>query len=216
MVGWALIRGIDGAMMDTAALKAAIVQELQEAGLPISSIGEMPRIAWHKHQEAAAIALRWLEQIDDPWLKEWLVRSLTERTLAAAAVPVIIREFWARDTAEYDGMRWAIGNALEVFASPLLTNELIKIATATKYGSSRQMCVCGLAKADHEKVLPVLHALVGDDDVEGHAISALRKIGDPRSLEILRAASTHEKAWIRKAAKAGVAKILRSHPELAD
>lgn len=194
--------------MNSIDIKNDILNDLRACGVCIAAFGDI-RTSKEvlRNRCAIDILLNRMVDVDDPPTKEYIIRSLSYRQLAPLAFPVMVREFYRLDSPRYDLVRWAIGNAIEVYADPTMTDDIIRMSKSHRYGKSREMLVLALAKTDRETSIPVLHMLANDPDVCGHAVSALAKIADPRSRDILMSATDHPKAWIRNKAKKGLAKI---------
>jgi HEAT repeat protein len=78
-----------------------------------------------------------------------------------------------------------IGNALATLADDSITDELVELAQDRRDGRSREMLMDALARTKDDRALDALVELVDDDDVAGHAISALRRLGPRSSLPYL-------------------------------
>lgn len=130
------------------------------------------------------------------------------KPLATPALIEAFRVLPASDDPEGTGLRWAIGNALEVLADKSLLDELIEIARDRRYGLARQMVVLGLARPRDERVIPILISLLDDEDVQGHAALALGKLRARDAHVALTSLAEHApKAWVRKEARSALAKI---------
>lgn len=94
---------------------------------------------------------------------------------------------WAA-SAPSDG--WGIGDSLANAANAARVDELLKIATDSRFGRTRQMIVSSLWRFKKDpRVRPALVPLLNDADVALHAASALRRVvGNAGALPILAAA----------------------------
>jgi hypothetical protein len=135
---------------------------------------------------AAPVLIRWLPRARTPLIKERIVRSLTaEKAATPAALKPLVDEFRAADDEQ---LKWAIGNALATLADASIADELIELAADRRHGKSREMLMDALARTKDERALDLLLQLLEDDDVAGHAISALRRLGPKSSLPYLKRA----------------------------
>ena len=155
---------------------------------------------------AAPILIRWLPRARTPLVKERIVRSLTgEKAATPDALVPLVAEFRSADDEEW-ALKWAIGNALATLADASIADDLIELASDRRHGGSREMLMDALARTKDERALDLLVELAGDDDLAGHAISALRRLGPKSSLPYLERARP---ALERQAAE-GVWPIARS------
>jgi HEAT repeat protein len=155
-------------------------------------------------EAAVPVLVDWLPRVETALVKERIVRSLTgEQAATPLALEPLVAEFRRSDD---DGLKWAIGNALATLADNSIADELVELARDRRHGRSREMLMDALARTKDERALDSLVELVDDDDVAGHAISALRRLGPKSSLPYLERARP---ALERQAAE-GVWPIARS------
>jgi HEAT repeat protein len=125
---------------------------------------------------------------------------------ARDAAPLLLAEFERAEDATGAGLRWAIGNALEVVANDDIADEMIKLATDRRYGKAREMVVVGLGKLKNPRVADVLNLLT-DEDVVGHAVMALGRLRARRARSRIEPLLNHPKPWIREEAKKALTNI---------
>jgi hypothetical protein len=131
-------------------------------------------------EAAAPVLVDWLPRVKTALVKERIVRSLTgEKTATPLALEPLVAEFRRADD---HGLKWAIGNALATLADDSIADELVELARDRRHGGSREMLMDALARTKDKRALDALVDLVDDDDVAGHAISALRRLGPKSSL----------------------------------
>ncbi len=186
---------------------AAIVSELREAGFEVDSIADLysKRMSY---RDAVPILLRWLPTVDNPAVKEDVVRSLTVKWARPQAAPLLIAEFRrVEGSGEELGLRWAIGNALAEVADDSVFQDVAALATDQRWGRSREMVVLALANMSDPRAVGVLRDLLRDDGVAGHAVMALGKLGAREARSDIEPFLEHPKAWIRKRAKQALAKL---------
>ena len=197
----------------TAELKKAldpVIRDLRSAGCDMHSLDELRR-SGKGYESAVPILLRWLPRLSNPDAKEGVVRALSVPWAKPTAGPALLAEF-EKAPAEADALRWAIGNALEVVATPDLLDRIIRIVKRKENGTARQMLVLSLAKIRDPKSISVLIELLDDEDVVGHAAMALRKLKAPEALNHLERFVDHPQAWIRNEAKKAIAAIMKQNP----
>jgi hypothetical protein len=190
-----------------AAAEEPIQAELRGRGINVEWIGDLNRLPDPDYRRAVPILISWLPLIDDPHVKEWIARTLTDPR-AKDAVPHLISEFKNMVEQPPSAARWAIGNALEVHTTSRWADELIALAADRRYGKDRSMIVLGLAKIKKDpRVLKTAIDQLDDPAIEFTVIATLRRIADPRSLPILERYATHPNAWVRNHARKGIEKI---------
>jgi len=132
-----------------------------------------------------------------PWAKPAAVRPLIEefRRVDAAVDPKGL------------GLRWTIGNALDLLFDDASFDELVELATDRRYGRAREMVVLGLGRSKRAAAVDVLLSLVDDPDVDGHAVSALGKLKAPAARAALEAKLDDRRAWVRSEARKALARL---------
>lgn len=70
------------------------------------------------------------------------------------------------------------------------------------------MVVLGLGKSNRPEVVDVLNRLLDDPVVNGHAVTALGKLRDPRARPGLESMTADKRTWVRKAAEKALARLL--------
>ena len=198
-------------------------EELEEAGLDTAGFGyfgSIPELEIGPSNfdcgRAAPILLRWLPEIDDPNTRESIIRSVTAQAAARAhgGAQAMIDEF--RRSADDRSLAWVAGNALSTLASPSDADAIIDLLRDRRFGTGRQMLCDALKKTKDPRTPQVLADLLDDDDVNGHAISALRAMRKPEALAALArarpaleaiAARKDATIFARKQARQALAKI---------
>ena len=173
--------------------QAALCGELEAAGISARDFGYFARnvpeagvrAPRFDYASAAPILIRWLPQARTPLIKERIVRSLTGESAAAPdALQPLVAEFRRAPDEEW-ALKWAIGNALSTLADASIVDDLVELAADRRHGKGREMLMDALGRTKDERALELLVELVDDDEVAGHAISALRRLGPKSSLPYL-------------------------------
>lgn len=192
-----------------AAGEEAILAELAAAGYRVRSLAAL-RHSGAPYRDAVPVLLRWLPRATDPKLKGEIVRALTVPWARPAATKPMIEEFRRAD-ASVDptgtGLRWTIGNALEVLADDSSFDELAELARDSRYGKARQMVVLGLGRSKRPEAAEVLIGLIEDPEVDGHAVKALGKLRAPAARVALESKCDDKRAWVRREAKKALARL---------
>ena len=164
--------------------------ELDASGIDATDLGIFSSVVptAFDYEAAAPILVRWLPQVCDPIEKEVLARSLTGvKTARAEAARAIVAEFRNADM-DAESEKWAYGNALATLADAEIADDLLELVRDRRHGRARQMLCDGLKRTKDPRAPDALIELIDDDDVAGHAISALRSYGPKTALPHLRTA----------------------------
>jgi hypothetical protein len=173
----------------------------------------------HYSEEMIDGLIEILPVVRDPIMKLELVKALCGPCPKAyeRVEKVLIDEYFrsadSLNSIGVSSLLWGIGNCLEIIASPSLSNVEIykKISNEKRFGITRQMIVLALSKFDKAKVEDLLIDLLGDEDVNGHAVIALGRIKSAKSLPWLRQLGNSPKNWIKREAKKSVRAIERNN-----
>lgn len=107
------------------------------------------------------ILLEWLPRIDDASVKEAIVRNLSTKCAKPVAGRPLLEEF-VRTSNQREGLKWAIGSALDVVADDALVPSLSALARDKRHGRAREMIVLRLGRAPkRRKTVELLTALLG-------------------------------------------------------
>ena len=182
-----------------------LLQEIGEKGVEIENINDLMRID-KRHKDLVPILVKHLREIDDESDKEFLVRCLGVKGFTQASRP-LIQEFYDASKPSY---KWAIGNTLSMIQDREVVTDLVKIVQEKKHGTARRMIVSGLGiYRTEESVKKVLIELLNDDDVFGHALSAMAKMGDEKLRRYIEPFTNHETTWVRNKAKKAIEKFAK-------
>ncbi|WP_353115080.1 HEAT repeat domain-containing protein [Microbacterium sp.] len=156
------------------------------------------------------ILLAWLDLVSDPRVEAEIVRALSVPWARPTATAPMIEAF-RRVPASVDptglGLRWTVGNALEVLADDAFFDELVDLVQDRSFGRAREMVVLGLGRSKRREAVDVLLGLVDDPDVDGHAIKALSKLKAPAARAAFEEKLDADRAWVRSAARQGLARL---------
>jgi hypothetical protein len=185
---------------------APVVQALVAAGFPVNTVADL-RGKRLDYQDAIPILLAWLPKMQNLDVKQDIVRCLSVPYAKPLAAGPLIDAFRRADDESPTGLRWAIGNALEVVADDTVLDDMMELARDRRYGKAREMLVAGLGNMSDERVIPLLLDLLKDDEVSGHAIMALGKLKPRAARSYVEPFLKHPNAWVRKEAKKTMEKI---------
>jgi len=186
-----------------------ILAELAAAGYEARSLADL-RHSGLRYRDGVAVLLDWLQRVTDRRVKEEIVRALAVPWAKPAAARPMIGEFRRVDVSvdpTGTGLRWTIGNALDVLADDSVFEDLVELACDRRYGKARQMIVLGLGKSRRPEVIEVLLGLVDDPDVDGHVVKALGKLKAPAARPALARKLGDQRAWVRGEARKALARL---------
>lgn len=187
-----------------------VLRDVRARGLAVESVADL----FNKKLEYRAVVpvlIDWLPRIDNRDVKEDIVRALSVKwAKGTPAAKALVAEFERADDPGNLGLRWAIGNALEVLASDELAEDLMRLARERRYGRAREMVVLALGKLKDPRAADVLLYLLEDDEVVGHAVSALGKLRVAKARSRIEPLVEHPKAWIRQEARKALLRIDRA------
>lgn len=181
-----------------------LIADVRKAGYEIQSINDLMKIS-KENADLIPALLEHLASVTDAGDKQFLVRCLTVKGFYQATKP-LIQEFYQASGTK-GSLRWAIGNALSTIADKSCSREMVEIAKNRDFGMSRQMIVYDLWKFDDPEIKDVLVSLLDDETVVGHAVHALRRLGDPSVIPYLEPITSHKMTWIRNKAKAAIERL---------
>jgi hypothetical protein len=158
-------------------------------------------------RKALPILLEWLPRASTDRAKTAIVRALaTPLARDGAVASALIAEFEARDAPEL-GLKWAIADALADVARDESFDAIARLARDRRHGRARERLAAALGAMGNGPALHVLIELLSDDEVAGHAVSALRASKSPLVRPHLVPFANDRRAWVRAAAKKAIAAI---------
>jgi hypothetical protein len=214
------------------AIAGPMLNELTGIGYQIDTLDDL-RHQGRSWKAALPVLLRWLPKIDDPSVKESIVRCLSVPWIGRQATAELIEEFtkyapmfpeapnpWVgnqlRELSEeekkagpYFNLAWAIGNALSIVSVEGFEDQIIQLCRNRKYGAARQMLILGLGRFGSSEAEQTAVESLNDDQVQLHAIGALAKMKSKRALFELEKLLTDKRAAVRKEARKAITKIMR-------
>ena len=182
-----------------------VLAALAAVGCEVDLVGDLRKLG-RPYPEAVPILVRWLPCVGDSSVKEDIVRTLSVPWASDAAAD-LVAAFERADDGTGSGLRWVIGNALEVVANDAVADGLMRIATNRHFGKAREMVVVGLGKLKDPRAVDVLLKLRDDDEVVGHAVMALGMLRTERARPRLEFLLEHPKRWVRHEARNAIRSI---------
>ncbi|TMK79760.1 MAG: hypothetical protein E6G47_07790 [Actinobacteria bacterium] len=189
---------------------ATVLSELAEAGYPVHALADL-RHSRTQYRSAVPVLMKWLPRVKDRGVKEDIVRALSvpwaRQSETARALLDEFREVDPEADPDGTGLRWVLGNALEVVWDDSFFDELVQIARDRRFGRARQMVVLGIGKSRDPRAASVLIGLLDDEDVSGHVVKALGKLRAPESRPALESKLDDPRAWVRREAQRALSKL---------
>jgi len=211
---------------------APLLNELWELGYELDTLDDL------RHQKkpwktALPVLLRWLPRINDPSVKNSIVRCLSVPWVGNKATPQLVDDFkkfapllpkptnpWVgkhltelpedqRKLGPFFGLAWAIGNALSIVDVKGFEQQIIELCTNPTYGKAREMVVLGLGRIRTPEAEEAAVELLDDDQVRLHAIIAVGQMKSRRALFQLEKLLADSSPSIRKEARKAITKIMR-------
>lgn len=183
-----------------------IIERLGEVGFDVTSLAEL-RHDGGRYREAVPVLIDALGQTFEQKTLMEVVRALSVPWAKPSAVEPLIEMFREAEDSTGLGLRWAVGNALEVIWDDSRFDELVTLARDRSFGRAREMLVLGMARSKRPEAGDVLIELLDDPDVSGHAVKALSKLKLPRARAALESMTNDDRAWVRKESARALAKL---------
>ena len=186
--------------------EGALLEALAAVGYDVESIADL-RTSGVRYRDAIPVLLSGLQRSGDQKVKEEIVRALSVPWAKPAATGLLIEEFKQVEDETGLGLRWTVGNALEVVWDDAWFDDLVSLARDATFGRAREMVVLGLRRSKKPEAGAVLIELLDDPVVSGHAVTALRKLRIPEARPGLERMLGDDRAWVRNEAKRALAAL---------
>ncbi|GLI28282.1 hypothetical protein ARHIZOSPH14_25240 [Agromyces rhizosphaerae] len=183
-----------------------ILERLAAEGYEVESLAEL-RHSGIRYRKAIPVLVDALNSSVEPKTLMEVVRALSVPWAKPSAVPGLIDLFAVVDDPNELGLRWAVGNALDVTWDDAYFDHLAQLARERSYGRGREMLVLGLGRSKRPEAGTLLIELLDDPTVNGHAVKALGKLTIPEARAGLEQMTGDSRTWVRKAAARALAKL---------
>jgi hypothetical protein len=211
-------------------LTKPIIEELAEIGYNLERLGDL-RHKGKPWKSALPVLLRWLPKVDDPGIKDEIVRCLSVPWLGNKGTALLIDEFrkyapilpnapnpWVgnqlieltdeeKKSGPFFHLAWAIGNALSIVDVRGFESQIIELCRNATYGITRQMLVLGFGRFQRVEAEETALEVLRDESVKLHAVMALGKMKSRRALPELEKLLADKKPAIRKEARKAITSI---------
>lgn len=208
----AIVKADDTHSANTKAAVPPVVVELKAEGFSITSVSDLVNGRAAYDASAVPILLKWLPRVNDPGLKEEIVRALTDKLAKPAAAKPLIKEFEESTDSSPTGLRWAIGNALSVVADDSVFDDLVQLLRSSEYGRAREMLPLAFANMKRPDAVGVLIDSLADEDlsVQVRVIKALGKLRAKDASKAIQPFTKRRESWIRKEAQTALKRIAKT------
>lgn len=190
-----------------------VAAELRAVGIKVDGVYDVVN-SRHSYKEAIPVLVKLLPSIQEPRIKEGVVRALAVKEAVGEEVArAMIREFEAigRSAPPVEqGLKWAIANTLSVVARDPVFEEVSALVRDEKHGKAREMLAEALARMRDPRAVDVLVELLDEDEVSGHAVVALGKLKARAAKPAIERFLHHPQPWVRKEAERALAKIQKA------
>lgn|GEM_PF-280675 len=183
-----------------------VLREVAEVGYSFDSLADL-RTSGLRYREAVPVLLSGLQRATGQKVKGEIVRALSVPWAKPIATGPLIEQFRKVHDDTGMGLRWTVGNALEVVWDDARFDDLVALVRDESFGKAREMVVLGLGRSKKPEAGQVLVELLGDPIVSGHAVKALRKLKVPAARPGLEQMLSDERAWVRKEAERALAAL---------
>ena len=189
-----------------------VLAELRQAGITVEWISDLYNKRFD-YRSAIPILLNWLPRVENPAVKEAIVRALSVSWARKTEAPVLLVEEFRKAKGK-SALNWAIGNALSVVADDSVLDDIVDLIRDETYGKAREMLVIALGRMKTPEVKYTLIKLLDDENLAGYAIMALGRLKIQEARPAIERFLTHSKSWVRREAKRALAKIDRMSGKL--
>jgi hypothetical protein len=169
-----------------------VLADLKRLGFHVKDLAQLRRCG--EYRAAIPVLMKWLAAVASEELKEDIVRTLSMPWAGSDVAKGLIEEF---KTSNNFMLKWAIGNGLSFVADDSVAGEILELVRDRRHGRSREMLVVALSRLKDPRAREIARSLLKDDEVQGHAVIALRKLRAVEALQDIAKLADHPKSWIR-------------------
>ncbi len=183
-----------------------VLNDLARIGFSLEAVEDL----YHQpidYRSAIPVLLKWLPLVENLDVKEAIVRALSVPWAKPIAAQALVQEFHKLQNESNTGIKWAIGNALEVVADDSVFSDIVELINDPSNGKSREMLAMALGKMKDPRAEDVLIALLDDEEMVGHALIGLRRLKSKKAVPAIERFRNYPKTWIRNEAKKALLKI---------
>ena len=183
-------------------IERGLIEDLKKVGITVSSVWDLVN-GPNNYEQAEPILIEHLKKTKECRFKEGIIRALCVKSFKNAIQP-LLNEF---KNSKDESYKWVVANSLATIVPHEVLDDLIEIMGDNSHGSARQMIAYALGRINDPKSVPVLLKALEDNEVAGHAIIALGKVGNKETINSIEPFTKHKMKWIRNAAKKAIKQI---------
>lgn len=180
---------------------ASLVDALEAAGIHVDRLVDLTTTRRDNARRATPILIDWLTRVDNPDVVVDIAAALANPYAAPATLAPLVDRYQATDGDDLDSarVRAAICTTLASIADDTIADDLVTIATDTRFGTERGMAIVALGNLDAERhrAIETLTALLEDTTVTLFAVLGLAKAGAREATAGLLAATRHPNPIVR-------------------
>jgi HEAT repeat protein len=186
-----------------------LVTALNDAGVQVKSVWDLVNTK-RAYPLAIPVLITHL-RYPYPWrIREGIARALTTKIAGNDAYTALVRAFKQLPESQDNNQnefKWALGNAISIVADKNNFDEIVDLVRDKRHGAARDMLVLRLPRLDPHKAVAVLIELLADDEVAGHAVTALPKLKAYEARKAIERLLNHGQPWVRKEAAKALAAL---------
>lgn len=190
--------------------ESPIVQELRSSGFDLHTLNDLRRVGmspsspevylpFGNYYSAMPILMKWLPVVENPDVKETIIRTLSVPWASPAVLPMLLEEFRHEDQPLR--IRDAAGNGLRILADDSVFDDIVALAADKRYGVARNMLIRALGNMRNPRAIEVLVGFLADDEVAGSAVTTLGALGARSAKASIERLSDHPQRWVQEEVK---------------
>lgn len=182
-------------------------QDLARVGYQVESVGGLLDdfgATGTPYKSAIPVLVTWLPMTTYEPLVHDIVRTLSVPWAKPEASTPLVMLF---RSVSNEGIRWAVGNALEQIDDHTIVSDLVALASDPRYGNARDPVVRAIAKTKNRDVIPALIGLLDDPEIVYSALAALGKLTATEAREPIERLLHHPDKLIRKDAEKALKRL---------
>jgi len=185
---------------------AGLLADLRQIGIDVESVEDLAGLPGG-YDQALPVLAAWLPRIHNHAVQRALVRLLSQPSSDHDVASVLLANFDGSDPS----VQWVIADGLCSVAQEQHVGELLRLLGDSRFGGARQMLALAVARFPRwsARAVPVLRRLLGDREVNGHAIMALGRL-QADVVDELRSFESDDRAWVRAEARKAIKRITRA------
>jgi hypothetical protein len=146
--------------------QAQLLTELREVGVVVDDVWDLVNTR-AEYPTAIPVLARHLSKPYTSGVKEGIARALTVEYAGSEVLPKLIDEFLKQDDNSGNSIKWVLGHAIGIVATPSDEEALIGLATDRGHGIAREGIIADLPRVvkDKKKLKRILAQVANDGDV---------------------------------------------------